>query len=188
MKNLNTNININDLFVANIVSDDMVEIEPWVQYESFGRVMHNLTVRRKRILVYAKEEDGEVNYYSVKTGKKLHVVTKLYNHETRSTYFISILAHISRRSERNLFGAYINNIDLICCPVPFNEFAKENIGINGNNVSVNQASRLVTYYNLLMGNGHFELSDDEEESKQIISKKLGYSFDETTSKTKTKNK
>ena len=61
-------INTKNLYVACKVYNYEKLIEPWEQYDTFGKIDHTILVYPKKILVI-KDEDGK--FYDLKTGKEL---------------------------------------------------------------------------------------------------------------------
>lgn len=178
MEKRNINLSVKDLYVASFIWDDMMEIEPWVQYESFGKLHHSLNVSKSRTLVYKeKDKEGKIHYYNYSTGKEVKLCVHTSNFTTRSCVSVNVMASISVISGINyLFPNISVESDLVGLLVPFNEFAKEKIGVNPEKISVAQASKLVKFYNMFKGGKPFRLTDNEEESHKIISEKLGYNF------------
>lgn len=177
--------NSNNLYVASVIWESLVEYEPWVQYESHGKLQHNLIVSRKRVLVYSEtDENGNTKYYNYKTGKEVKICEHTHNYLTKSNYQISILSYLSSLHGVNLlFPKLSYDYNIVGFLVPFDDFSQEKIGINSESLSVTQKFRLLNFYNLFAGKP-FYLKDNIEESEEIIQNKLGYKFGEQAKKIK----
>ena len=158
------------LFVACRVYDLEVEIEPWVQYESFGLVEHNIIVEPKRILV-RKDENGSI--VDCKTDQKLTVKDYSSSFESESSCLTSLclsswplgsLSHLRKEYYEDKKG----EIQFL---IPFDEFIKAKLGIEIKQITIAQAQTILKLINLTEGKP-FKLSFDEEEAKEQIETRI----------------
>ena len=63
---------IDQLFVATMTYEIGELIEPFVQYETFGRIDHHIILTRNKKLVYSSiDEDGTTRYYDYDTDEEV---------------------------------------------------------------------------------------------------------------------
>ena len=146
------------LFVACRVYDLEVEIEPWVQYESFGLVEHNIIVDPKRILV-RKDENGSI-VYSSSFESESSCLTSL----CLSSWPLGSLSHLRKEYYEDKKG----EIQFL---IPFDEFIKAKLGIEIKQITIAQAQAILKLLNLTEGKP-FKLSFDEEEAKEQIETRI----------------
>ena len=73
------------LFVACRVYDFETETEPWVQYESFGKIEHKIFVNPKRVLLLEESVEGNNVYIEFNTRRIVHPVIYRSSFESNST-------------------------------------------------------------------------------------------------------
>lgn len=170
------------LFVANQIYDDFELIEPWVQYDSFGRVLHRLVVFPKKVLLYSKiDENGEMAFYNFDTNKKIKVVNyePLCSYETDANCGYNLVAmgkmgystgvaSINKEIMREIKEGF-NEYGLV---VPFEEFCEEKFGKKMEHISLTKAKILLRLSNLFVGKPIVLSIDPEIAEKQL--EKIGY--------------
>ena len=82
-------INANDLYVACRVMKKKLLIEPFIQYDTFGDVLHTIIINPERILVYPYDDEFCVDAITGKPKKKVDY-TKSFH--TEASVFESVEA------------------------------------------------------------------------------------------------
>ena len=156
-------IDTSKLYVACPVYDDTVLIEPWVQYDTFGKEEHNIYVNPKRILVREVEEDGETIIVDCKTSRRLYVVDHRASYESESSCGSSIflsgwpLGPLYEEG-KNYFRYKASQVQFL---IPFREYASDRLGLDIERVSIARARAIVGFLNASEGRT-FQLSFDPE--------------------------
>ena len=178
-------INYDNLYVAFPVFKREVEKEPWIQYESFGKVEHTVIVSPKRVLIGSKtDEFGDTKYYDYKTGKE--VVEKSYDSSFTTTSSPIMSVYSSYAPGQCMIGeGYLKELFDLCLKnptnrvgylTPFSEFAEEKFGLSLDDYSPSLASKLVTLANLTSRRKGIALSHDKDVAKKQL-EELGYHTD-----------
>jgi len=169
--------NTENLFVASMLYDYAELVEPFVQYETFGKIDHHVIFTPEKRLVYrVEDENGVTKYYDYKTKKEISLYDKRASYSTRagalSTLTLtdprttgiipphSILEMIEHyRENANLNGIRYGFL------VPVDDFIKVRFG-NLPNISPAAFNILL---HIISTNKVTELSFNEEEAEEQIS-------------------
>ena len=180
---MNKKINIDSLFVVCPVIMNNILIEPFVQYESFGREYHQIIINPRKILVVEEIEGGEKEYYEPYSGEYVRPVNYGKSYETSSTawgtvYCMNISSPVMRfpgfvplykrtieefKEDNNMLGYLIS----------FKEYIKNIFGISlkSKSMTIGQAKLLLSLTNLGSAKS-FALSNNAEEAEKQINKKV----------------
>lgn len=166
-------IDTKKLYVACRVYDVETEIEPWIQYESFGKIEHDIYVDPKRILLLEENVDGKRVFVDCKTRRIVTPVEYCSSFESESTCSRSLylsdfpLGPLSHERVR-YFEQKNREVSFI---VPFNKYVKDRLGLEFLDLSLSQARAILNFINLGEGK-EFKLSYDSEVAEAQIQKKI----------------
>ena len=97
-----------------------LETEPFEYHESFGEILHFISITPKKELLYSKtDEKGNVEYYEYFSDKKESIESPTNSYSTRSNYYDHIFQKSLEQKKSHL--GYL---------VPFSEYIFKRIGIN----------------------------------------------------------
>lgn len=172
-------ISTDDLFVTCKVQRDSHLIEPFIQYESFGKELHRIIIDPKRSLVLKCKYEKDDTYFDVST---LEAVTPLnysssyYSTSSASgTIYCGYIDHIFNSGIGSINEEIIRKRkkDMNQCGylMTFREYIKKKLGINIDEVTLNQANALLKLTNMVRSK-KFILSDIPEEAKKQLDKKV----------------
>ena len=176
-------INIDKLYVVCPVTINDILIEPFVQYESFGREYHQVIINPRKILVVEEVNDGEKEYYEPFSGEYVTPVHYGISYETSSSawgtvYCMNISSPIMRFPgfvplyKRTIEEFEEKNNDLGYL-ISFKEYIKNVFGISlkSKSMTIGQAKLLLSLTNLGSSKS-FALSNNAEEAEKQINKKV----------------
>ena len=166
---------LDGLFVATMVYDREELIEPYMQYETQGRIDHHVIVTSEKRLVYSvTDETGKTRFYDYKTDEEIDF------YEEKSSYItdadpLSTLYHVSKgvrvplTSLETTIDSYHKKSTSLRYgyPQPFSIYTES---ILGKPIFCDNPKIASVILNMLPKNKQFELSFDEEESKKQIDK------------------
>ena len=154
---LKRKISTDKLLVSCKLRIDTDLIEMFSQYDTLGKEFHKVTINPKRSLVLRYEYQNEEVYYDVHTLERIYPVDYSCSNYTTS-YPGSILEiTLPRRKQGYL--------------MTFREYIKKKIGININEVTLNQAKFLLMLANMIRPR-KFVLSKEEDEAKEQLKRKV----------------
>lgn len=161
------------LFVACRVYDVETETEPWVQYESLGKIEHQIIVDPKRVLLLEEWVEGKNYYIDCKTRRIVQPMNYQYSFESHSsccsTLYLSDYPLGPLSDERRQYFA--DKSREVSFVMPFNEFIRERLGVEYTEVTLAEATALLRLINMTAGRC-FKLSFSPEEAEHQISKKV----------------
>lgn len=128
---------IEELFVATLAVEQRELVEPWVQYESFGRIDHNYIITPKKRLVCSKyDKKNNLRYYDYGTGNEVHpCIVKPYSTTSSPSDNLYLdwrsgiipaspfWKEYKEKKERELQSLIYTHL------VPFSEYIKNKLGI-----------------------------------------------------------
>ena len=169
-------INCDNLYLAVSVYDYKIEIEPFVQYESFGKMEHRIIINPKKKLIYAKtDENGVKRFYDYKT----------HEHVFENSYESSFITHSSVMGglycrfingrisvPRSLRNEFLRESRTVGYFIPFTEHVKEKLNLDVSSLTPSMIDKLMFLINIGVGRP-FELSMSTGEAKLQL-KKIGY--------------
>ena len=165
-------IDTNKLYVACRVYDYETELEPWIQYESFGKVQHDIFISPKRVLVVKEEKDGKDVYFDYKTSKELYVQDYSSSYTTKSTPWTTVwssgLPTILGKRIEEYFDMKEREIQFL---VPLSEFLKEKFGVEVDSVSPKLVDFILHVINLTSGKP-IHLSTDSSIAEEQIATRI----------------
>lgn len=180
---MNKKVNIDNLFVVSPVAINDILIEPFIQYETFGKEFHQVIIDPKKILVLNDQKNDTGIYQEPFTGEEVNPVYYPFSYETRSSvagtlyHFDMIL--IRKRMEslaltyEKTVKRFIERNNMLGYVMPFKEYFKNIFGfeLKCNTLTLSQAKAIVSSTNLESPD-LFALSDDVEEAKKQIDEKV----------------
>ena len=124
-------IDTEKLYVACRVYDIETELEPWVQYESFGKIDHKIYVDPKRVLLIDEYVNGEHAYIEYKSRRVVKPVEYDSSYESQSScgqslYLSGYPMGPITWQRTAYFDRKGREVQLI---VPFNKFIEDHLGI-----------------------------------------------------------
>lgn len=160
-----------NLFVACRVYDMETEVEPFVQYDSFARITHEIFVNPKKILVYSK--NSRTKFYDFKTGEELRLRNYESSFETESLieqtlYLSKDPSELMTYRREKYFKDKEKEIAFL---IPFDMYIESRLGFVPKNISRFSAKSLVTMLNASESKS-FVLSFDKEEAIEQIKRKI----------------
>ena len=166
-------INAKDLYVACHVYDVEYEIEPWVQYDSLGKIDHTIIVDPKRVLLVKQEVDGKEVYLECKTMQPVIVTDYESSFVSRSSccqslYLSGLPLGPLYDDAKRYFQAKYREVQFI---IPFSEYCEQRLGYCPEQVSLTRAKATVSVLNATEGK-EFKLSHDEEEANKQIERRI----------------
>ena len=175
MKN---NINIDDLYVVCRICKATILIEPWVQYETFGKELHQFYIWPKMLLAQKTDE----HYKLVKTNKEINIINPKSSVYTKSSCGGTLYGYLLIDAIRgnglvmksqypdSAFEKYNEDMNLYGYLMPFKEYVKNVTNIDLKKLNITEAKVLLALINNYRK--HFILSTNEEEAKEQINKKV----------------
>ncbi|MBQ4031182.1 MAG: hypothetical protein II625_05455 [Bacilli bacterium] len=155
-----------ELLVACRVFDYAEEIEPFVQYETFGLIEHHILIDPKRMLV-RKDEEGSL--IDCRNDEVVYVQDYSSSFKTNSSpsgslilsgYPLGPLSHLRKEYIRNK----THEVQFL---MTLKDYIKQKTGLEIERLSLRQAKAIIKMLNLSEGKV-FELSFDENEAKEQI--------------------
>ena len=132
-------INLDNLYVVSPVIINDILIEPFIQYESFGKEHHEITVDPKKVLVVKEDIDGKEVYKDAFNGSEVKIVNyeSSYESESRnsSTLYSTNLQILSNHPflpiplKKETINYYKGNNGLYGYPIPFADYIERVFGI-----------------------------------------------------------
>lgn len=173
-------VNIDDLYVVCKISEVIITLEPWVQYESFGKDEHRFYVKPKMHLTRKVTEENETKYQLVKTGKFIKPIEPEKSYESISSCRTTLRAYCmpeiktgfcvnpyARDAAKDIYDD-LNQYGYI---MPFKEYVKNVLGIElVGPISLSKAQILLALIN--KRGREFRLSYNEEVASNQIQKKV----------------
>ena len=172
-------IDCKNLYVGCRVSVYDHLIEPWVQYETFGKEFHSILIDPKRRLVLLEEIDGKKVYKVIFEDREINPVEYESSYYSKSSSMGSTYcAYINGLYNsgipglnRKLEDEYKEKSNGIGYLVPFDEFIEKSLNIKVEKVTLLQAKTLLKFANLIQSKP-FVLSEDKNIAKQQIDTKV----------------
>ena len=178
-------IDYDNLYVACPVFESELVEEPYVQYETFGKVRHTIFISPKRVLLYSKTDaDGNIKYYRYKTGEEVSETSYNSSFYTQSSPmknlysgYIHGFTNLPITELRQLCDKmYENKTKAVGYFIPFSEFMEDKFGTSFDSCSPRVASKLVTLANLTTNGKKIILSQDKEIAEEQL-QDIGYHSD-----------
>lgn len=172
-------IDCKNLFVACKVSVNDYLIEPFVQYETFGKEYHEVVIDPKRELILLEENDGKKKYTLLPTEDEIYPVEYSSSYCTNSSPYGTVCCgYVNgyfnpgiRELIENIKHSHYKKINQLGYLVPFDEYIQSVLNIKVKKVTIHQAKILLVLANLVQSKP-FVLSDNEEKAKEQIETKV----------------
>ena len=163
-------IDTNKLYVACRVYDAQRELEPWVQYESFGVLEHKIYVCPKRVLLVQERVNCQDVYIDFNTRRIVTPRNYESSYEGESSCFQSL--YLSGYpmgpltwERRAYFDGKAREVQFV---MPFEEYVKDRLGMElYSEISLSTAKSLLRLINMREGRTFMLSFDPETAQKQL---------------------
>lgn len=166
------------LYVACRVYDAQRELEPWVQYESFGVIEHNVYISPKRILLVEERFNGEDVYIDYNTRRIVTPQNYKSSFKGSSSCFQSL--YLSGYpmgpltwERRAYFDGKAREVQFV---MPFEDYVEDRLGMElYSDISPSTAMALLRLINM-RERRTFQLSFDPEIAEKQIKDRVFHGY------------
>ena len=171
-------IDAKNLFVGCLVEKYDHLIEPFVQYETFGKEFHAIRITPKRRLIMRVNQNDEEIFVDVLTGKSFKPVQYESSYYTESSalgtvygYFLTGYNTGIRSLNSELKQRFEDETHRIGYLIPFDEYMRGTLNMDIDQISISHARMLVNLTNLTQPKPFF-LSEDKKTAEEQLQSKV----------------
>lgn len=169
-------IDIDNLYVVCRVSEVVETIEPWVQYETFGKDIHHFFIKPK---MYLTKKEGE-KYTIISSGEEIKPIEPKCSYASAGSCRTSLRYYampeimtggIINIGAKMAYQDMLDDLNQYGYVMPFKEYVKNVLGIELTGpITVSKAQVLLALIN--KRGKAFELSQNEEVAEEQIQKRV----------------